>query len=807
VDLDHFSSAPRKYSTSTFIAEFVEITGLRPAFDDEYRHELERLVGYFSSHGLRPFAERRREFLAYVNWKFRLNGEVLGKFYREAAGAGFTFHYHQKCQIQRAFDVRDTDLLVAILDERGVPKHVQARVLRHFHPVGEKHTLQHLTNECQEPTKLRKEKGDRDIEREIVKAQFSAFMWVSLPQREMHRFFDPKFDDEGYRESFWDQLHARSPHLFSRDNALHVARLSGDAIAQLKTYDDLRGALSHLVEGLYTSINNYGFLAILIEPLQLDGRSVEWEVAADATLFGEKHRESPLKKAYFRWERVRDETRQHIAGLDVEAAQFERVNEGLTYRDCFVISDAGGRVERLLLVFQKNERDESPVPCPTCRSANVQGNSYPSLGVRSWECNNVLCPDRSKYNRGKRYAFRGLAMQQAIDDDRNEIPVDSVRRWTRDVITDVSEHEIVEMLVRHYSMHGDTIHVHGWPTFDSAGLGRTTRHHVLQLESRSHAFWNGPFFRRYVCNSATSAAPLRNLGDEDFQVLLGDSAAVLRSLPAATFDGAVTSPPYYNARDYAQWPNMYCHLHDMLNINAEVFRTLKPGALYLYNVFDYFDNENTVVFSAMGQRRMLLSAYTVDLFRRIGFDLIGNVVWDKGDIEGKRGFNAGNFSPYYQAPFNCWEHVLVFRKPARNGSKSNGNGNGKHNGKHDDAGAQLVGRVLRQQPVMKMVRGENVHGHTAPFPDELPELLVSRLNRGDVVLDPFGGSLTTGRVAERYGVRSVCIERSEEYCQLGLRMRDTTKTAALAERAQLALFDGTAATASSRDRSRTAARA
>ena len=99
------------------------------------------------------------------------------------------------------------------------------------------------------------------------------------------------------------------------------------------------------------------------------------------------------------------------------------------------------------------------------------------------------------------------------------------------------------MLVRHYSMHGDTIHVHGWPTFDSAGLGRTTRHHVLQLESRSHAFWNGPFFRRYVCNSATSAAPLRNLGDEDFQVLLGDSAAVLRSLPAATFDGAVTSPP------------------------------------------------------------------------------------------------------------------------------------------------------------------------------------------------------------------------------------------------------------------------
>jgi DNA modification methylase len=799
MNVDYSSGVPQRLMSATFIAEFVEITGLRPAFDYEYQQELERLVEYLGSHGLRPLAERRREFLAHANWKFRLNAEVLGKFYGEAANAGFTFHYHQKCQIQRAFDLRDKDLLVAVLDERGVPKPVKAMVLRRFQPVDEKDTLQHLANECQEPTKLRKEKGDRDIEGEIVKAQFSAFMWVSLPQREMHRFFDPKFDDHGYRESFWDQLHVRSPHLFSRDNALHVARLSGDAIAKLKTYEELRGATSHLVERLYTNINNYGFFAVLVEPLQLDGRSVEWEVAADLTLFGEKHRELPLKKSYFRWERVRDETRGYIAALDVEAARFELVNEGLTYRDCFVLSDADGNVERLLLVFQKNERDESSVPCPTCRSAEVQGNSYPSLGVRSWECNNVLCPDRSKYNRGKRYAFRGLAMQQAIDDDHNEIPIDSVRRWTRDVLIDVSDREIAEMLIRHYSMHGDTIHVHGWPTFDSAGLGRTIQHHALQLESRGHAFWGGPFFRRYVATPATSTAPLRNLGDEEFQVLLGDSAAVLRGLPPAIFDGAVTSPPYYNARDYAQWPNMYCHLHDMLAINTEVFRTLKPGALYLYNVFDYFDNENTIVFSAMGKRRMVLSAYTVDLFRRIGFDLIGNVVWDKGDIEGKRGFNAGNFSPYYQAPFNCWEHVLVFRKPARNGAKSNG--------KLQDNGTQLVGRVLRQQPVMKMVRGENVHGHTAPFPDELPELLVSRLNRGDVVLDPFGGSLTTGRVAERYGVRSVCIERSEEYCQLGLRMRDATKTAALAERAQLLLFGDTPATTSSRHRSRSASRA
>jgi DNA modification methylase len=363
-------------------------------------------------------------------------------------------------------------------------------------------------------------------------------------------------------------------------------------------------------------------------------------------------------------------------------------------------------------------------------------------------------------------------MQKAVDDDRNEIPVESVRRWSRDVVFDVSTSEIVDMLVRHYSMHGDSVHVHNWSEFNAAELGRKTHHHPLQPSSESVSFWDGPFFRRYVTQSNKKKSELVNLGDPSFQVLLGDSAEVLRSLPDDVFDGAVTSPPYYNAREYAKWTNMYCHLHDMLDITREVFRTLKPGSLYLYNVFDYFDNENTIVFSAMGQRRMILSAYTVDFFRRVGFELAGNVVWDKGEIEGKRGFNAGNFSPYYQAPFNCWEHVLVFRKPSTKAT----------------APLELASRVIRQQPVLKMVKGENVHGHTAPFPNAIPELLISRLPKGSVVLDPFGGSLTTGRVAEKYGLKSVCIERSKEYCLLGLKMRESSPPEDKNRQAQLAMF-------------------
>jgi len=772
----------RQRTVVDFQNEFQGITGLSAEFNNEYSCELAKLVAFLASRGVRPLIERRREFVAHVNWKFRLNSEGLAAFYAAGASHGFTFNYHQKRAVQRAFDLRDRGALEAVLRERMVPEKHWPSLLARFTPVDENVTLDWLRRECEEPSKLRIEKGSRDIRGEIIKAQFSAFMWVSLPERSMHEFFDPHFEESDYRESFWEQLHLRAPHLFNRDGALHVVRLGQETVKEFDAYDELRSAISSLCARLYDRVNNYGFFAVVVDPMELAGRRIEWEVVADLMIYAEKHREVALKKGYFRPKVIREMTVSGLPNVDVDAARFDLVNEGFTYRDCFVCASIDGRVERRVLLFQKNDRDDTLIPCPACRSELVQGNSYSSIGVRSWECNNLLCPDRSKYNRGKRYSFRGLAMQQAIDDDRNTIPVPSVKRWVRDVVEGMHEAEIADMLVRHYSMFGDTVHVYGWPSFAATELGRECRHHHIRLGTEEQHFWDGPFFSRYVVTSEKEKVKLTNLGDERFKVMLGDSARVLRSIESDTIDGAVTSPPYYNAREYSQWPNMYCHLGDMYDINREVYRVLKPGAVYLYNVFDYFDNENTVVQSAMGQRRMLLSAYTVDLFRRIGFELLSNVVWDKGDIEGKRGFNAGNNSPYYQAPFNCWEHILVFSKPLA-GEASNVGLDAREYAK------AISEYVLKLQPVIKMVRGKNVHGHTAPFPDLVPEMLVKCLPPDATVLDPFGGSLTTGRVADALGRKSVCIEQSAEYCALGLRLREQGKRQRAALESELTLFE------------------
>ena len=49
-----------------------------------------------------------------------------------------------------------------------------------------------------------------------------------------------------------------------------------------------------------------------------------------------------------------------------------------------------------------------------------------------------------------------------------------------------------------------------------------------------------------------------------------------------------------------------------------------------------------------------------------------------------------------------------------------------------------------------MYNGENKLGHSAPFPEDIPEMAVKFFTyKGDIVLDPFAGSFTTSIVANR----------------------------------------------------------
>lgn len=757
---DHLGRA-LNLTPDVLLAEFNRILGVRFVPPAQLWETLCLALGKLEQISPLPFEVRQRLLLGCVNEKFDLNHAAVQEFLSFAAAHTATFNYHEKAAIRYAFDFGEEGVVVeALRKDKVLTSSARDGLRLRFTPIPASVTVARLHDELKCPTLTRKDSKPRNWSDEILSSLLAAFLYSSFSEQTLHELADQEHTGNAYQPDFWTHLHRNLPSLFSRDCALALLRTEHGSMPTSRAFQEYRNELLRRIQAIHQRMANHGYIALLIEPLRLDGEDIRWQLYADIVLYGEKHLASRVTQQYFRREQIEATTRTYIPALDVSQAQFDVVFDGLRYLDCFVLG--ADETQRLLVILQKSQADETPIPCPRCRSNEVQSNSYPSLGVRSFECGNPLCRDRSKFNRGKRYSFLQLLKQRGIEESENTIPKESVRAWARDVQPLRSDWEVLDMLIRHYSLVGDTVRLWNWTAFEKdEWLGRR-----LVAERVEHMpdppasdgigpeqFWDAAYFRRYVVEDLSpeprSQGIMRKEGGT--MAFLGNAADILARMSAESVDGAVTSPPYYNAREYSQWDNIYTYLFDMYNVNREVFRVLRRGGIYLFNIFDYFDNERTVSMSAMGDKRLILGAYVVDLFRRIGFNCIGNVIWDKGEIEGKRGFNGGNFSPFYQAPFNCWEHIFVFQKPG-----------GK------DPRLKFP-NLLKCKPVVKMVRGKNVHGHTAPFPLAIPALLASQLTEGSIILDPFAGSMTTALAAVHAGHRAICVELNKEYFELGLR--------------------------------------
>jgi len=94
--------------------------------------------------------------------------------------------------------------------------------------------------------------------------------------------------------------------------------------------------------------------------------------------------------------------------------------------------------------------------------------------------------------------------------------------------------------------------------------------------------------------------------------------------------------------------------------------------------------------------------------------------------------------------------------------------------KHSD-GSTFTGSATRNKRSVWTINTQPFKGaHFATFPVELPRLcILAGTKAGDVVLDPFGGSGTTGQVALELGRSAILCELNPEYVEL-IRQRCTT---------------------------------
>jgi DNA modification methylase len=256
------------------------------------------------------------------------------------------------------------------------------------------------------------------------------------------------------------------------------------------------------------------------------------------------------------------------------------------------------------------------------------------------------------------------------------------------------------------------------------------------------------------------------------RLILGDCREELKTLKDDSIDLIFTSPPYADSRVHTYGgvsPDKYVDW--FLPISQELLRVLKPNGTFVLNIKEKVAN---------GERH----TYVIELIlamRKQGWFWTEEFIWHKkNSYPGKWPnrfrdswerliqFNKSRKFNMYQeevmVPMGNWASRRLknlsdtdkVRDPSRVGS-----GFAKNI-------SNWIGREMAYPTnVLHMATETKNKSHSAVFPEDLPEWFVKLFTKpGDWVLDPFMGSGTTIRVAQKMKRNGIGIEILPEYFDL-----------------------------------------
>lgn len=523
--------------------------------------------------------------------------------------------------------------------------------------------------------------------------------------------------------------------------------------------------LIEFIKKTYKSLENYRYMAIVIrdELYSESGECITWKMIYKAGVYAENFIQFKGDFHAFNQTKKEKELSNFLKSRNVDyneklAEDFYRyISTGFMFEDCYVSDNQDCKI----VIFKKVELDESHFSCPSCCTVMQRGNSYPQMFLRSYECTNPNCPDRSKSGRGKRFDEYGVYRYFKLieGNSRNNISDDVYRRWRRDIFN--HDNNYLELLLKEYSYSGETVFVDG-VDFNRKYFRNNVQVDIDKLpliENSVNDYEQLPIVRLFReinkrVHLNEGSRNIENNIEEKLCIVNEDSSKYLQKIKPNQIGAAITSPPYYNAREYSQWPNMLLYFIDMFINCKVVYKSISRNGHYLYNIGDIVAEDNVYVNSNMSKRRVPLGFLSCMIFEIAGFNLCGNIIWDKGEVQSKRNSTVNLFSGYVKC-INCYEHVWVFKK-------------GKNK--------ELVNDVVQISPVIKInSKGANTYGHTAPYPQELVECINPYVMNNKYVLDPFLGSGTTLRWCAEHNISGIGIEMNDEYYQLALnKMKNVT---------------------------------
>jgi len=248
---------------------------------------------------------------------------------------------------------------------------------------------------------------------------------------------------------------------------------------------------------------------------------------------------------------------------------------------------------------------------------------------------------------------------------------------------------------------------------------------------------------------------MRAFAGDGHKIIHGDAIEALASVETASVDLIFADPPYNIGKDFDG-------IHDRVD-ETEYFewcwtwlneceRVLKPaGTFYLMNATQNMPR--------------------LDLYCRERFAILSRIVWvyDSSGMQARKVYGS-LYEPILHMVkdpnsyiFNA-DDILV---EAKTGAKRRLIDYRKTPPQPYNA-TKVPGNVWDFARVR--FRMDEYENHPSQKPEALLERVIRASSRpGDLVLDPFAGSFSTGAVAKRLGRRSLSIERNEAYIKIGLR--------------------------------------
>ena len=283
------------------------------------------------------------------------------------------------------------------------------------------------------------------------------------------------------------------------------------------------------------------------------------------------------------------------------------------------------------------------------------------------------------------------------------------------------------------------------------------------------------FYARFAAPEISDDDTLGEPGDLDV-IHVGD-ARDMAHVPDASVALVVTSPPYFAGKEYetalgeGHVPADYIEYLEMLrDVLRESVRTLEPGGRIVVNVAN------------LGRKpyRNLAADVTGILQDDLRLLLRGEVVWQK-----QRGASGSCAWGSYQSPANpvlrdTTERLIIASK-GRFDRVGRGARRGGDAGRATVPGDEFMEATLDvwEIPAESATRV----GHPAPFPVALVERCLHLFTYdGDVVLDPFMGSGTTGVAAKRTGRHFVGYDTDGGYVRRARERIDSLAPSDLPER-------------------------